>query len=1024
MSMWFHPSVRLNLGFPRILSSTSSFKSISTALAFLSPTQPSDDDEYASSSSSSSLSSSTTSSSYANSTATDISGYTHNLNPTKTSTPVAQDLFDASRVVQILNSMKRDPKTAISFFDRLKEQGFAHDVSTYAALVRILCYWGLDRKLDAVFLEVIVGSSNGHCQHPGFEISDLFERLVVVEGLQADETLLRAYNALVKSYVSVGMFDEAIDVLFQTKRRGFIPHIFTCNFLMNRLIEHGKVDMAVAIYEQLKRLGLSPNDYTYTIVIKALCRKGDLEAAVHVFQEMEVAGITPRAFAYTAYIKGLCTHQRSDLGYQVLQAWKGADAPIDVYAYASVIRGFCDEMKLDDAESVFLDMQKQGVVPDAQSYGALIHGYCKSCNLLKALALHNDMVSKGIKSNCVIVSSILQCTCNMGMSSEALSLFEEFKGSGIFLDEASYNIVVDALCTQGKVEEAVQLLEEMKGKIVDALNLFEEMKENGFKPDIIVYNVLAAGFSRNGLASEALDLLEYMEAQGLKPNSVTHNMIIEGLCKDGKVKEAEEFLWTLEDKSVDNYSALVNGYCEANSMSEAYKLFVRLSKQGVLIKKSSCVKLLTNLCLEGVCDEALVVLETMLALNVEPSEIMYSKVLAALCRAGDMKKARWFFDFLVERGSSPDVISYTMMIHGFCKMNCLQEAQDLFHDMKERGIEPDVITYTVLLDGLSKTNLRRVCSPLDARENKEGKVDASTVWAEMRDNGIRPDVICYTVLIDRCCKTENLQDAVALFDNMIDRGLEPDTVTYTALLSGYCNKGDVDKAVDLFKEMSTKGILTDTRNESKIQKLVQSTIQRQCRKEALWVDLSEVTHLQVLFSKNQISAKTSPILKEVGPSLFIPGSRKLKLVFVLDKHDEKKELEVFNFTGAGGVALSRYNTDESIHAFAESSMNTAYQKRWLLYLSTKNTVLKKYDGCFLSCEFHEDSRTYFWKFMKLNGNLSLMLQGYGMNTITDNMFTIKTLAIGTGFGSLGLLTSVLVTMTTIIGSIREVVKPA
>ena len=63
------------------------------------------------------------------------------------------------------------------------------------------------------------------------------------------------------------------------------------------------------------------------------------------------------------------------------------------------------------------------------------------------------------------------------------------------------------------------------------------MKENGFKPDIIVYNVLAVGFSRNGLAFEALDLLEYMEVEGLKPNSVTHNVIIEGLCKGGKVKE-------------------------------------------------------------------------------------------------------------------------------------------------------------------------------------------------------------------------------------------------------------------------------------------------------------------------------------------------------------------------------------------------------------------------------------------------------------------------------------------------------
>ena len=95
-------------------------------MSFLSPTQPSDDDEYASSSLLlSSTASSSSSSSYSNSSATTISGYTHNLNPTKTSNLVAQDLFDASQVVQILNSMKRDPKTTISFFDRLKEQGFA-----------------------------------------------------------------------------------------------------------------------------------------------------------------------------------------------------------------------------------------------------------------------------------------------------------------------------------------------------------------------------------------------------------------------------------------------------------------------------------------------------------------------------------------------------------------------------------------------------------------------------------------------------------------------------------------------------------------------------------------------------------------------------------------------------------------------------------------------------------------------------------------------------------------------------------
>lgn len=99
----------------------------------------------------------------------------------------------------------------------------------------------------------------------------------------------------------------------------------------------------------------------------------------------------------------------------------------------------------------------------------------------------------------------------------------------------------------------------------------------------------------------------------------------------------------------------------------------------------------------------------------------------------------------------------------------------------------------------------------------------------------------------------------------------------------------------------------------------------------------------------------------------------IQLFAVPEGSNEKTEYEVYNFTGTGGVALSMYNTDEvwfvkrwhpfiietlicfwafgwlhceiqSVRAFADASMNTAYEKKWPLYLSTKNTILKKYDG--------------------------------------------------------------------------------
>ena len=70
------------------------------------------------------------------------------------------------------------------------------------------------------------------------------------------------------------------------------------------------------------------------------------------------------------------------------------------------------------------------------------------------------------------------------------------------------------------------------------------------------------------------------------------------------------------------------------------------------------------------------------------------------------------------------------------------------------------------------------------------------------------------------------------------------------------------------------------------------------------------------------------------------------MTFVPEDGGEATEWEVYNFEGAGGVAMSMYNTDESIYGFARSCMNQALSKGWPLYLSTKNTILKAYDGRF------------------------------------------------------------------------------
>ncbi|GMJ04256.1 hypothetical protein like AT5G14590 [Hibiscus trionum] len=133
----------------------------------------------------------------------------------------------------------------------------------------------------------------------------------------------------------------------------------------------------------------------------------------------------------------------------------------------------------------------------------------------------------------------------------------------------------------------------------------------------------------------------------------------------------------------------------------------------------------------------------------------------------------------------------------------------------------------------------------------------------------------------------------------------------------------------------------------------------------------------------------------------ITGPGKLKMVFVPEGGDKPVELEVYNFKGPG-VALAMYNVDESIRVFAESSMSLAFSKKWPLYLSTKNTILKKYDGRFKDIfqdVYEKNWKDKFEEHSLREGGYVWACKNYDGDVQSD--------LLAQGFGSLGLMTSVL-----------------
>lgn len=149
------------------------------------------------------------------------------------------------------------------------------------------------------------------------------------------------------------------------------------------------------------------------------------------------------------------------------------------------------------------------------------------------------------------------------------------------------------------------------------------------------------------------------------------------------------------------------------------------------------------------------------------------------------------------------------------------------------------------------------------------------------------------------------------------------------------------------------------------------------------------------------------------------GAGTLEMVFT-PKGGEPERIKVFDFNEEGGVAQTQYNTDESIRGFAHASFKLALSKSLPLFMSTKNTILKKYDGRFkdifqevyekdYASQFEEKKIYYEHRLiddmvaqmMKSSGGYIMALKNYDGDVQSD--------IVAQGFGSLGLMTSVLIT---------------
>jgi isocitrate dehydrogenase len=153
--------------------------------------------------------------------------------------------------------------------------------------------------------------------------------------------------------------------------------------------------------------------------------------------------------------------------------------------------------------------------------------------------------------------------------------------------------------------------------------------------------------------------------------------------------------------------------------------------------------------------------------------------------------------------------------------------------------------------------------------------------------------------------------------------------------------------------------------------------------------------------------------------LVVPGEGTLTMTFTPKDGSEPIELDVYDFPG-GGIAMSMYNLDDSIRDFARASLRYGLDRGYPVYMSTKNTILKRYDGRFkdlfaevyeaeFKADFEAAGITYEHRLIDDMVAAALKWEGGYVWACKNYDGDVQSDTVAQGFGSLGLMTSVLMT---------------
>ncbi|GJY43703.1 pentatricopeptide repeat-containing protein DOT4, chloroplastic [Tanacetum coccineum] len=544
-------------------------------------------------------------------------------------------------------------------------------------------------------------------------------------------------------YVSCGDLEQGRRVFDMFCDNVVKDNVFLWNFMMNGYVKIGEFSECLCLFERMMALGVQPDSYTFSGVFKCVGLVGDgdvrLGDMVHGcvvksgfgFESSVVnsmiawyfkcgnvdsarkmfGGLCERdVVSWNSMISGYVACGLAEKGFRVFVEMICDEVTVDLTTMVNVVvacanmcdvklgrsvhgyavkGGFGKEMKfgntlcdmyskcgdMDAAMQVFENMDERSVV----SWTSMIAGYARKGQSDEAIGLFLDMKKERVKPDTFTVTSILHACASNGSLEKGKEVHSYIRDNQIESLAVS-NALMDMYAKCGNMDESYSVFSEMPFR------------------DIVSWNTMIGGFSKNCLPSEALDL--FIEMQGeVKPDHVTMTCILPACASLASLKKGQEIHGYIlrNGLSSDQYiiNALVDMYVKCGGLSLAKSLFDMTVAKNLV----TWTVMIAGYAIVGLGHEAISTFKQMRDQGINPNEASFTSILYACGHSGLFQEGWKFYNMMVNDFKiEPKVEHYSCMVDLFSRAGKLSEAYKFINTISAK-IKPDATIWGALLCG-------------------------------------------------------------------------------------------------------------------------------------------------------------------------------------------------------------------------------------------------------------------------------------------------------------------------------------